>query len=64
MYKTDPERTQRTPNELNGLSALFSLLLITLYPLSHSLSGSHRRQETIFDGWERVAPLKTRFRRF
>ena len=62
--KQIPERTQRTSNELNGFSALFSLLLITLYSLSQTLSGSLRRQETIFDGWERVAPLKTRFRRF
>ena len=62
--KQIPKRTQRTPNELNGLSVLFSLLLITLYSLSQTLSGSPRCHATIFDGWERVAPLKTRFRRF
>ena len=73
--KQIPERTQRTPNELNGLSVLFSLLLITLYSLSLSqaLPGATRpfstagseslRSKLVFDVFEWVVRNFWHFRR-
>ena len=60
--KQIPNRTQRHQTELNGLSVLFSLLLITLYSLSKALPGVTRpfstagseslRSKPVFDVFE------------
>ena len=64
MYKRIPNWTQTTPNWTQR--SLRTLLSTTNRSLSLILSllGSPRCHLTVFDGWERVAPLKIRFRRF
>ena len=61
IYKTDPQSNSTTSNWTQR--TLCSLLSTTNHSLL-SLLGSPRCHKTIFDGWERVAPLKNHFRRF